>query len=118
MRSLSERLGVRAEPSPSTFTSEDAHRLCEQLERLFPETIDASDLREVIKPVYRQVFELLSGHAAAAGAEPPLSDTPLLANTSEGLRFLPAKQMLYAATPGIRERSGVAGAVRDVRPGG
>ena len=111
VRSLSERLGVRGEPSPSTFTGEDAHRLCTQLEQLFPEAIDPSDLREVVKPVYRQVFELLSGHAASADSEHPLSDTPLLANASEGLRFLPAKQMLYAATPGIRERSGVAGAV-------
>lgn len=111
VRSLSERLGIRGEPSPSNFTSEDAHRLCTQLEQLFPDGIDASDLREVIKPVYRQVFELLSGHAASADSDHPLRDTPLLANTSHGLRFRPATQMLYAATPGIRERSGVAGAV-------
>ena len=111
VRSLSERLGVRGEPSPSTFTSEDAQRLCAQVEQLFPEAIDPSDLREVVKPVYRQVFELLSGHAASTDSEHPLSDAPLLANTSKGLRFLPAKRMLYAATPGIRERMGVAGAV-------
>lgn len=107
--SLSERLGIRGEPSPSTFTTQDADRLCTQIERLFPETIDSSDLREVIKPVYRQLFELLSGQAS--GSSRPLGEAPLLANTRDGLLFLPARQMLYASTPGIRERSGVAGAV-------
>lgn len=111
VRSLSERLGVRAEPSPSTFTSDDARRLCGQLERLLSHKIDASDMREVVRPVYRQVFELLSGQVATVDGEPPLMDAPLLANTRDGLRFLPAKDMLYATTPGIRERSGVAGAV-------
>ena len=112
VRGLSERLGVRAEPSPSTFTTEDAHRLCAQLQLLFPGTIDPSDLREVVKPVYRQVFELLSGHSGPDDSQHPLNGTLLLANTPEGLRFLPAKEMLYASTPGIRERSGVAAAVK------
>lgn len=109
VRAVSERLGIRGEPSPSTFTTNDANRLCAQLKVLFPGTIDPSDLREVIKPVYRQLFELLSG--SAADSTHPLSDAPLLANTRNGLSFLPAKDMLYASTPGIRERSGVAGAV-------
>jgi hypothetical protein len=72
--------------------------------------IDATQLRTVIKPVYRQVFELLSGHSAAE-ANGILSDVPLLAETAEGLRFLPAADVLYAATPGLRERSGVVGSV-------
>ena len=109
VRGISERLGIRAEPSPSTFTADDALRLCVQLQGLFPGPIDASDLREVIKPVYRQLFELLSGHSSAVGVS--LSEAPLLANTGQGLRFLPVTEVLYASTPGIRERSGVAGAV-------
>lgn len=109
VRGLSERLGIRAEPSPSTFTPDDALRLCVQLQRLFPGAIDASDLREVIKPVYRQLFELLSGQSSAAGV--PLREAPLLANTGHGPRFLPVTEVLYASTPGVRERSGVAGAV-------
>ena len=109
IRGISERLGIRAEPSPSTFTADDALRLCVQLQGLFPGPIDASDLREVIKPVYRQLFELLSGHSSAVGVS--LSEAPLLANTGRGLRFLPVTEVLYASTPGIRERSGVAGAV-------
>ena len=109
IRGISERLGIRAEPSPSTFTADDALRLCVQLQGLFPGPIDASDLREVIKPVYRQLFELLSGHSSAVGVS--LSEAPLLANTGQGLRFLPVTEVLYASTPGFRERSGVAGAV-------
>lgn len=113
VRSLAERLGVRAEPSPSTFGLADARLLCDQLERQYarPEhAIDATDLREVIKPVYRQMFELLSGRSDA-GSEGVLSDAPVLADTAQGPRFLPAVEVLYAATPGIRERSGVAGNV-------
>jgi hypothetical protein len=109
VRGISERLGIRAEPSPSTFTAEDAYRLCVQLQDLFPGTIDATDLREVIKPVYRQLFELLSGHSSTAGVL--LQEAPLLANTGQGPHFLPVTKVLYASTPGIRERSGVAGAV-------
>jgi hypothetical protein len=110
VRSLAERLGVRAELSPSTFGLADATLLCDQLERQYarPEhAIDATDLREVIKPVYRQMFELLSGRSDA-GSEQTLSDASLLADTAQGPRFLPAAEILYAATPGIRERSGVA----------
>lgn len=113
VRSLADRLGVRAEPSPSTFDLADARLLCDQLERQYahPEqAINAADLREVIKPVYRQMFELLSGHSEV-GSEGTLSDAPLLADTAQGPRFLPATEVLYAATPGIRERSGVAGTV-------
>jgi hypothetical protein len=109
VRSVADRLGIRGEPSPSTFTNDDALRLCAQLRRRFVDTISPSNLRDGIKPVYRQMFELLSGHATDAAYQ--LRTAPLLANTPEGLRFLPATEMLYASTPGIRERSGVAGAV-------
>lgn len=113
VRSLAERLGVRAEPSPSTFGLADAKLLCLQLERQYarPEhEIGAADLREVIKPAYRQMFELLSGRSDA-GSGKTLSDVSLLADTADGPQFLPAAELLYAATPGIRERSGLAGTV-------
>lgn len=113
VRSLAERLGVRAEPSPSTFGLDDARLLCEQLKRQYggpDRAIDATDLREVIKPVYRNMFELLSGRSASGNAK-SLRDAPLLAVTAQGLRFLPAVEILYSATAGIRERSGVAGFV-------
>jgi hypothetical protein len=115
LRMLSERLGIRSELSPSTFGVDDACLMCQRLESLFgsPEgaNIDANQLRTVIKPVYRQMFELLSGWATTDDAGVTLTEVPLLADTSDGLRFLPAAKILYAATPGIRERSGVAGVV-------
>jgi Domain of unknown function (DUF3883) len=115
LRMLSERLGIRSELSPSTFGVQDARLMCQQLESLFssPEGthVDANQLRTVIKPVYRQMFELLSGRAAADEAGDTLTEVRLLADTSDGPRFLPAAEILYAATQGIRERSGVAGIV-------
>lgn len=113
VRELTERLGVRSEPSPTTFGVVDARLLCEQLERLYAPTarpIDEKALSGTIKPVYRQLFELLSGRPPEA--EPaPLSDAPLLAHTADGPRFLPAAELLYAGAPGTRERSGVSGKV-------
>jgi len=115
LRMLSERLGIRSELSPSTFDMEDARLMCQRLELLFgspgSDHIDATQLRTVIKPVYRQMFELLSGRSTSGDADATLADVPLLADTSDGPRFLPATKVLYAATPGIRERSGVAGTV-------
>jgi hypothetical protein len=115
LRVLSERLGIRGDLSPSTFGVEDARLMCQQLELLFGEPdgdrIDATQLRTVIKPVYRQIFELLSGRSASGNTDAALADVPLLADAPGGLRFLPAGNVLYAATPGIRERSGVAGVV-------
>ena len=104
---------MRGEPSPSTFTLEDARLLCRRLEERFshPERpIDGGQLRE-IKPVYRELFQLLSGHSGDAGDAGGLADAPLLADTHAGLRFKPAGEILYAGTPGMRERSGVAGTV-------
>ena len=113
-RPLARRAARRPRQSrhrrPSRTTTPD--RLCAQLERLYPErTIDASDLREVIKPVYRQMFELLSGRSAAGDAS-PRSATRRCSPTRPRVRAsFPRSEILYAATPGIRERSGVAGAV-------
>ena len=61
--------------------------------------------------MYRELFQLLSGHSGDAGDAGALADAPLLADTRAGLRFKPAGEILYAGTPGMRERSGVAGTV-------
>jgi hypothetical protein len=113
IRSLAERLGVRGEPSPSTFTLDDARLLCNRLRDQFSsreDPIGGAQLRE-IKPVYRELFQLLSGHSGDTAGADSLADAPLLADTPEGLRFQPAHGVLYAGTPGMRERSGVAGTV-------
>jgi hypothetical protein len=110
-RSFCERIGVRAEMSPSTFTVDDADLLCRQLQYLYADSAgDPAALRHVIKPAYRSMFELLSGQARALDT-PILGSTPLLAEAAEGHRFLPASDMLFAGTPGIKERSGLAGRV-------
>ncbi|MEI6621220.1 MAG: DUF3883 domain-containing protein [Actinomycetes bacterium] len=113
VRALADRLGIRAELSPSVFGLDDARQLCDNLRRLYvkdnPVPLDRTQLRTVVKPVYRQLFELLSGQSGDAEQQGLLGDVELLADTPEGMQFLPASAILYASTPGIRERSGVAG---------
>lgn len=114
VRAAAHRLAVRAEPSPSTFGLEDSRLLCERLRDLYSDPehrIDTGSLRDVIKPVYRQLFELLSGQSTIAATEGELRGTPLLADTSDGPRFLPSDEILFSRTPGLRERSGLTGAI-------
>ena len=109
LRALCERLGVRAEISPSTFTVADADQLCRQLAHLYQGSAnESSALRHVLRPAYRSLFELLSGQARSVNS-PVLDQTPLLAEFGEGFTFLPAKEVLFAGTPGIKERSGLTG---------
>lgn len=112
LRALAESLGIRREPNPSSFTLEDARRLCKRLEEMYGSEggIGSNELREVVKPVYREMFELLSGCAGEA-TQPVLAAAPLLAETPEGYEFLAAREVLYASTPGLKERSGVSGSV-------
>jgi hypothetical protein len=115
VRVLSERLGIRSDLSPSTFSLKDARTICQQLRRIFDgpsaEVIDATRLRTVIKPAYRQMFELLSGHSPETSQPPPLAGEPMLSESDQGMSFMAAREVLYARTPGIRERSGVSGRV-------
>lgn len=109
VRALCERLGVRTEPSPSTFTIQDADHLCRQLATLYAgSTIETSALRHVLRPTYRSLFELLSGKAKSMD-EPELRETPLLVESTDGLQFIPAREVLFANTSGIKERSGLSG---------
>ena len=108
VRSFCERLGVRSEVTPSTFTIEDADLLCQQLERLYGGgRVDPAALRHVIKPTYRAIFELLSGQSGAVDGA-PLGSTPLLTARADSYQFLPATNVLFASTPGIKERTGLA----------
>ena len=111
VRSFCEHLGVRAEVSPSAFTVEDADLLCRQLQRLYGNSaVSSATLRHVIKPTYRAMFELLSGQSASVD-RPSLGSTPLLAVQADGYQYLPATEILFASTPGIKERIGLAGRV-------
>ena len=107
VRTLADRVGVRLDLSPSSFESEDARGVVQRLSDLYgpgARRLDADALRRVIKPTYRELFELLSG---ARVDDAPLDDAPMLAHTAGGYRFFPAHEMLYARSPGIKQRSGV-----------
>ena len=111
VRTFCEHLGVRAEVSPSAFTVEDANLLCRQLQRLYGNgAVSKATLRHVIRPTYRAMFELLSGQSATVD-KPSLGSTPLLAVRADNYQFLPATEVLFASTSGIKERTGLAGRV-------
>ncbi len=111
LRNVCERLGIRSQVNATTFTVDDARLLCTEIERLYNgEAVDPSALRQVIRPIYRSMFELLSGKSESLDS-PPLVESRLLAEKAGEHQFLPAGQVLFVSTPGIRERIGLAGSV-------
>lgn len=112
---VAQHLGIRTELSPATFSVGDARLLTERLRVLHEGdngTVDiaAHVMSTTIRPVYRELFELLSGQSdAVPGEEPPLREAPLLVQDGDSLRFVTAATALYARGPGMKERSGVAG---------
>lgn len=109
LRACLDELQVRGEMTPAAFTIEDAHDLCMRISQLYADGVTDQILRSQLRPIYRQLFELLVGTTTTR--EAPLSETPLAARTAEGVRFLPARDVVYASVSGSRERSGVAGKV-------
>ena len=110
-RALADRLGVKLDLSPSAFGIGDAEALARRLAELYApgrRQIDAAALRSVIRPTYRQLFELLSGTDASSDA---LHRVPMLASTPGGYAFEEAADVLYVRSPGIKERSGVGGKI-------
>jgi hypothetical protein len=95
-RSFSQAMGFREELSPATFTLRDARALLGRLRDLYQGKCESGedlrlDLREVIRPAYRNLVELLSGNAEVVDGRPPLTDAPILASDgANGLRFLDA----------------------------
>lgn len=107
LRSCLDELQVRGELTPAAFTIEDGRDLCVRVSQLFASGVSEQALRSEIRPVYRQMFELLARTATATSA--PLTDAPLAAITESGITFMPAHQVVYASVSGSRERSGVQG---------
>lgn len=109
-RAFAQALGVRDELSPATFTIADARGLLERLYNLYQPRCEARedlrlDLREVIRPAYRNLVELLSGKADDGGNGSPLSSSMVLAADSQGaLRFFEARQVFYLDRRDTRER--------------
>lgn len=102
LRQLCDRLEVRRDLTRETFGARDAALVCEGIHILWPQPSPGQ--LQTIKGLYRNVFELLAGSSSPT---PELHQVPLLASTPGGLRYRFGPQVLYAATPGARERSGV-----------
>ena len=114
-RPFCARLGVRESISPTTFGIEDARTILNRSARLFGvdpseggRSLDPADVREVIRPTYRNLIELLRGSDADTRfPSAALSDVMLLADNGHGsFRFLPSMDMLWAERNGTRERLG------------
>lgn len=108
VRAVCTRLGVRSALTPATFTLEDARLLCRRLAGLFgAKPISDAHLREIIRPAYRELFELLSGRSADGSNRGSLREEPLLVELGGEYNFRPAHQVLYSSTPGFLQRSGL-----------
>jgi hypothetical protein len=105
VRACLDELQVRGELTPAAFTTDDARELCVRLSQVYADGVTEQVARRQLRPVYRELFELLAG--TNTDATTPLADAPLAARTSTGITFLPAREILYAAVSGSRERSGV-----------
>jgi hypothetical protein len=105
LRACLDELQVRGELIPAAFTTDDAHGLCIRISELYAGAVTGQVLRSELRPIYRQMFELLVGSATTQDAQ--LSETPLAARTADGIEFLPARDVVYASVSGSRERSGV-----------
>jgi hypothetical protein len=114
-RGLLHLLAVRVELTPSSFSPEDARVLLTRLSDLYGDAAAAGNLaeatlRQIIRPAYRNVMELLPGAEAtlspgyAAGV---LSGAPLLVHDAmRGHRFDPSGTVLYVDRASTRERLG------------
>ena len=106
-------LGIRSTLTPTTFELTDALALCQRLAQIYlaraeAGTLTEADLRQVIRPAYREMFELLSGASADAADDPPLKHAPLLVTSGPGrYRFRAGHEVLMADRAGLREVLGV-----------
>ena len=105
LRACLDDLCVRGELTPAAFTIDDAQDLCTRIAQLMSGDDLEDRLRTELRPLYRELFELLVG--SSAQDPPPLADAPLAARSGGRIKFLPARDVVYASVSGSRERSGV-----------
>ena len=112
-RGLADAVGVRLELTPSSFTPEDARGLLDKLAELYSAAAEEGDLRDelrqLIRPVYRNLMELLPGTEGAmspAFAKGILAGSPLLVHDGRHFRFEPSDRVLYSDRSATRERLG------------
>ena len=113
-KGFAQALGVRDELTPASFSIQDASLLLNRLRDLYSSRFDAGedlrqDLREVIRPAYRNLFDLLPNRERQD--EQPsekgeiLENAPLLASDGLGkCRFLMAHEIYYADHRDTRDR--------------
>jgi len=110
---FSRFLGLRQELSPDSFTLDDARILLKRLCLLYTDHLVSAEnlrqsLREVIRPAYRSLFELLSGKERLRETAPelaPLNDELVLAyDGQQGYAFMPVKDVFYLERRDSRDR--------------
>ena len=118
VETLAQRLGIRSEMSPATFLEADARDLLRRVKFRFegPATdgsLDERQLREVVRPAYRNLLELLAGPSGddedtdISGQDASLGDEPVLVRDGrDGLRFVPGRASYYLARSGTLVRIG------------
>jgi hypothetical protein len=114
-RPICTRLGVRDALTSSSFELEDARTIHDRIAKLFGNqspngvpNLDRADVREVIRPVYRNLIELLRGSDADSRfPDRALSGVPLLEDNGHGAyRFASSTNTLWVERNGTRERLG------------
>ena len=115
---LAQRLGIRADLNPATFLENDARDLLRRIRDRFERfaldgALDERTLREVVRPAYRNLIELLAGPAGDddegddGGLPAVLGDEPVLAQDGAGAyRFVPGHDCFYVARSGTLVRLG------------
>ncbi len=113
-RGFAQIIGLREELTPATFTLNDALVVLNRLGDVYGPELTTNptlrtELREVIRPAYRDLFELLSNRERPSEGQdlgqPPLADAPLLAYDGTGAhRFMRARDIFYAERRDTRER--------------
>jgi hypothetical protein len=107
-RPLLSSLETREEITASSFRPDDVKTILERLKRMYGSGPDRAAIREVVRPTYRSLIELLPGQSETGRYEPGgLSDSPLLeSNGHDGVRFRRAGDVVWAERNGTRERLG------------
>lgn len=113
-KGLALTLGIREELTPANFKFEDAEILIKRLRLLYSDEFEAGkdlrgELREVIRPAYRNLFELLSGRfqigVEETNSKVNLTSVPMLATDGEGnYRFSEDRDFFYLDRRDTRDR--------------
>ena len=97
-RGLIQAMRIREELSPASFSEADALVVLQRLKEVFAEQVARGDdlrqpLREVVRPAYRNVLELLSGRRASKDGL--LKQAPLLAQDGQGQFQFPGRKSVF-----------------------